>query len=44
MKYYIAYPLPIQEIKKEVEDVLSTEIIVHPKNNQVALMNGFNLC
>ncbi|MBB1574158.1 MAG: hypothetical protein HG427_001695 [Flavobacteriaceae bacterium] len=38
MKYYIAYPAPIAEIVPEIEEAVFTTVEIHPKNNQVGII------
>ena len=38
MKYYIAFPTPIAEIVTEIEKAVFTTIEIHPKNNQVGIV------
>ncbi|MFC2470021.1 MAG: hypothetical protein ACFNVI_01245 [Lachnoanaerobaculum gingivalis] len=38
MKYYIAYPASIAEIVTEIEKAVFTAVEIHPKNNQVGII------
>lgn len=38
MKYYIAYPAPIAEIITEIEKAVFTTVEIHPKNNQIGII------
>ena len=38
MKYYIAYSAPIAEIVTEIEEAVFTAVEIHPKNNQVGII------
>ena len=38
MKYYIAYPAPSAEIVPEIEEAVFKTVEIHPKNNQVGII------